>query len=126
MVTLDVDFFDRDTEIAITRSRSGLSGLDSERIVDLVRAYRASVASGAGPTVRSCIMIAKVLSLRQATALAGDAVFEQTCLDVLGANGRRGGAAGKTPPQRDHLMSLIKQRCRAETAPGVINLPRRA
>src|SRR3990172_2420780 len=40
MVTIDLDHFDRETEVAITEARSGLCRDDAVKIVNLVRAFR--------------------------------------------------------------------------------------
>ena len=58
MVMIDVDYLDRETELAITAARSGLPVSKVERIVDLVRDYRASGEYDQAPTLRGSIMIA--------------------------------------------------------------------
>ena len=127
MVTIDLDYFDRETEFAITQSRSGIAPEDVERIVDLVRAYRKTGAAECSPTVRSCIMIAKVLGLRRARAVAGDPIFEQTCLDVLAAQSvRPGRSTAKAPHRREIVLDLIQQHGSKGMGAAVINLPRRA
>ncbi|MBI4493347.1 MAG: gas vesicle protein GvpN [Chloroflexi bacterium] len=128
MVTIDLDYFDRETEVAITQSRSGVPLEDAERIVDLVRACRAAGVSEFSPTVRSCTVIAKVLALRQARAAAGVLVFEQTCLDVLAAEAGLSSKAGKKAQQRrrDAILSLIRQHCPADIDGVVISLARMA
>jgi gas vesicle protein GvpN len=83
MVTIDLDFFDRETEIAITKSRGNISEQDARRIVDLVRALRRSGKCRYTPTIRACIIIAKVTKLRGAKAKAGDKVFREICMDIL-------------------------------------------
>ncbi len=127
MVTIDMDYFDRESELAITQSRSGIPLEDAERIVDLVRAYRGTGLSEFGPTVRSCIMIAKVLALRGGQVMEGDPIFEQTCLDVLAAESvRRGESTGKAPQPRGVVHDLIREHCPQEGVAKVINLPRGA
>ena len=61
MITMDLDHFDYDTEIAITRAKSKLSKRDVEVIVNIVRGLRESEKCEFAPTVRGCIMIAKTL-----------------------------------------------------------------
>lgn len=127
MVTIDLDHFDRETELAITRSRSGLAADDAERIVDLVRAYRQSGAAEFTPTVRSCIMIARVLALRGASVSSDDPVFEQTCLDVLAAGSNRSTTATKKTMQpKAVVLDLIRRLCPRDGASTLINLPRLA
>ena len=127
MVTIDLDYFDRETEVAITQARSDVPRKDAERIVDLVRAYRETGLCAFGPTIRSCIMIAKVLALRETPALAGDPIFEQTCFDILAAElDRPNQSSKKRPCRRDVVRELIRRYCSEETGSGVINLARPA
>ncbi|MCL4546071.1 MAG: gas vesicle protein GvpN [Chloroflexi bacterium] len=107
MLTIYVDYFDRETEVAITMSRSGVTQETAERLVDLVRAYRDSGACTFAPTVRNCIMLAKVLAVREARAEAGDRSFEQSCIDVLGA--RMGDSAQHRA--RAVILDLVEQHC---------------
>lgn len=83
MITISVGQYDRETEIGITAAKSGLDMADAERIVDVVREYRGLGLQQALPTVRACIMIAKVSALRGAKVACDDLVFHETCRDVL-------------------------------------------
>lgn len=83
LVTIDVDYFDRETEIEITMSRSNLSAVDAARIVDIVRDFRASGEYDQAPTLRACIMIGRVAAMRNIELSASNPNFVQICLDVL-------------------------------------------
>ncbi|OGX06677.1 MAG: gas vesicle protein GvpN [Omnitrophica bacterium RIFCSPLOWO2_12_FULL_50_11] len=83
MVTIDLDFFDRETEIAITKLRGSVSEQEARKIVDVIRALRRSGKCRYTPTIRACIIIAKVTKLRGAKVKAGDKVFREVCMDVL-------------------------------------------
>jgi gas vesicle protein GvpN len=83
MITITVSQYDRDTEVGITASKSGLSIEDAERIVDVVRDFRSLGIASLMPTVRACIMIAKVAALRGASIACDDPIFHETCRDVL-------------------------------------------
>ncbi len=83
MVTITVGQYDRETEVRITAAKSGLEVEDAARIVDVVRAFRDLGVLSLAPTVRACIMIAKVAALRGASVAANDRVFLATCRDVL-------------------------------------------
>lgn len=115
MVAIHTGHFDFPTEVAITRARSGASTPDAQRIVRLVRALRETVPpASANLSVRNCIMIARVLSQRGAAAVAGDALFELTCQDVLasrvGGNGRFGeNGAGA----QELVAQLLAEHCAA-------------
>lgn len=84
MITIDLTYYNKETEIAITKAKSGLSDKDTVKIVDIVRDMRHSGLGNFRPTLRACIMIARVLAHRGGRPSADDPIFLQTCLDVLG------------------------------------------
>lgn len=83
MVTIRLEHYDRDTEAAITRQKSGLSAAEAGMIVDLVRAYRERVKPGRRPSVRAPLMIGGILRGSGGRVRAGDRIFQETCRDVL-------------------------------------------
>jgi gas vesicle protein GvpN len=89
MVTLELDHFDEQTDIAIIQARSGISREEAQRIVALIRALRELHPSHAAPTIRSGIMIAKVLKIREAHVHPVDPVFREICFDVLASEADR-------------------------------------
>jgi len=111
MVTLDLDHFDRDTEIAITQAKAGLCREEAERIVDLVRAFRERGSYEFAPTVRAPIVIAKVARVREAAVNRGDAVFRQICLDVIGSETSRSGIHSDRRGTRELIQGLIEEFC---------------
>ena len=117
MVMIDVDYFDRDTELSITISRSGLDAAKTERIVDLVRDYRASGEYDQAPTLRASIMIARMvaaLGLRTSTA---DPRFVQICIDLLAPKAAFSGrSADERLQHRKMIISLIEHHCPARSA----------
>ena len=92
MITIDMDYFDYETEIAITRAKSKLSRRDSETIVNIVRELRESGKCEFAPTVRACIMIGKTLSGQQLTLAQSNGVFTQMCQDILSSETSRVGS----------------------------------
>jgi nitric oxide reductase NorQ protein len=82
MVTLEVGTFDFETEVAITKARSGANTLDSVVIVSIIREARELLGDGHTPTVRSAIVLGKVLVLENRSVVDGP-WFESTCCDVL-------------------------------------------
>jgi gas vesicle protein GvpN len=82
MITIDMSGFDRDTEIEITRAKSGVPLEEAERIVEVVHRWR-DESGHVGSTLRRSIMIAKVLAISGGHAIPGEPAFEQTCADVL-------------------------------------------
>jgi len=84
MITIDLTYYNKETEITITKAKSGLSDEDTAKIVDIVRDMRSRGVGNFRPTLRACIMIARVLTHRGGRPSADDPIFLQTCLDVLG------------------------------------------
>ena len=104
MITLDLSHFDRDTEVAITMSRTALPEAHVEAIVDLVRGLRDATEGECDPTVRACIMIGEIMT-RQSDDF-GDLTFGQVCLDVLT---REVNPAGRPDSERRQvLLDLIQ------------------
>ncbi|NQT48292.1 MAG: AAA family ATPase, partial [Chloroflexi bacterium] len=100
MITIRLGHYDRETEIAITCAKSGISPSYAESIVDVVRGLR---TNGSGPTVRASVMIAKVSELSGVGATAADQTFIETCLDVLTSEANE--------IDKDSIMSLIQRHC---------------
>ena len=83
MITIKLGHFDRETEIAITCTKSGISEEKAERIVDMIRMLRNERPDRNTPTVRACIMIGKVLKLSDMKANENNNIFSKICLDIL-------------------------------------------
>jgi len=96
LITIVVDHHDRETEIAITRSKSGLALGEAEVIVDIVRELRELGHAKQGPSLRACVMIARVTV--QQGAHVGDRTFADVCRDVLGSVTARASRAGAGVP----------------------------
>ena len=100
LITIKVDYYDRETEVQITQSKSGIPLDEAEVIVDIVREVRALGLSKQGPSLRACIMIARVTVQQGARARSGDSTFTDICRDVLGPltakASRDGTQAGQT------------------------------
>jgi nitric oxide reductase NorQ protein len=87
MITIELDYCDRETEVAITRARAGVAQEVAEKIVDFVRKIRQAGAPGR-PTLRASIMIARILRYRGCSFDERDPLFLAACADVLHARGR--------------------------------------
>jgi gas vesicle protein GvpN len=112
MVTLDLDHFDEETEVAITVSKSSLSEEEARRIIGVVRGFRErEYLYDFAPTIRACIMIAKIVKVRNATIDAQDEIFRQTCVDVLSSETSRIGRRTKDTNAKDAILELIDQCC---------------
>jgi len=112
LVTIDLDYYDRDTEIAVTAARSDLPPETAARIVDVVRDFRASGEYDQTPTLRSCIMISRVAALQDLQPSAQDQRFVKVCLDVLESKTTfTSQARDRRAQQRKMLLSLIEHHC---------------
>jgi gas vesicle protein GvpN len=83
LITINLEHFDRETEIRIAEAKSRLPRSDVERIVDIVRELRRVGVNNHRPTIRACIAIAKILALRHSRARIEDPTFWWVCCDVL-------------------------------------------
>ncbi len=83
MITMQLDHYDRSTEVEITKARSGVGRRDAERIVDLMRAMREVGVSNQRPTIRASIAIARVIGHRKGRARPDNKLFRAVARDVL-------------------------------------------
>lgn len=115
MVTFDLDHFDEETELAITVAKSGLLEEDAKRIVSVVRGFRErEYLCDFAPTVRACIMIAKIVKVRNAKIDAQDEILRQTCIDVLSSETSRIGRRVKDTNAKDAILELVDQYCQVD------------
>lgn len=109
LVTLDLDYYDRETEIRITAMQAKLPIETAARIVDIVRDFRASGEYDQTPTMRACVMIARVATQQGLTPSAHEPRFVQICLDVLESKKNFSSRAREQRlQQRKMLMALIE------------------
>jgi len=111
MITMDLDYFDRDTEIAITQGKSNLSYNDAEKIVNIVRDLRVSEECEFRPTVRGCIMIAKSLSTLGGRVSAKNKIFREICQDILASETSRIGSSINQVKVKNLVKVLINKHC---------------
>lgn len=83
LITIRVDYYDRETETEITRSKSGLPVDQAQLIVDIVRELRKGGLTKQGPSLRASIMIGRVTAQQGASVRLGDPIFPEICRDVL-------------------------------------------
>ncbi len=109
LVTLDLDYYDRETEITITAARSGVAPAVVAPIVDIVRDFRTSGEYDQAPTLRACIMIARVVAQQKFQVAASDPHFIALCLDILESKKLFSKQAREQRgQQRKMLLSLIE------------------
>jgi gas vesicle protein GvpN len=105
MITMDLDYFDYETELAITQAKSRLSKKHVETIVNIVRGLRESKKCEFTPTIRGCIMIAKTLKVQGMTPATANGGFTQMCQDILASETSRVGS--KT--NQDKVKEIVKE-----------------
>jgi nitric oxide reductase NorQ protein len=118
LVTIDLGAVDEGSETAIVRARSGVPEQDAVTIVRLVRACRKALGGQDRHTVRSAIVIARVVAQQGALARAGDPVFELACQDVLSSEaGRRGWDGLTAEAVRAKVLGIVRQQTGTTASP---------
>jgi gas vesicle protein GvpN len=111
MITMDLDYFDEETEVAIVRAKAALPRKETERIVKVVRAVRESGACEFAPTVRGAIMIAKSLAVMNGHVKGSSAIFQQVCQDILASETSRVGSKNNQAKIRSLVKKCVTQHC---------------
>lgn len=83
LVTIDLDYFDYQTELKITIAKSGLPQEQAEKIVKIVRDLRESEETEFDPTIRGSILIAKTLAVDDIQASKENKQFRTICQEIL-------------------------------------------
>lgn len=107
MITMDLDYFDYETEVAITQAKSRISRGNAETIVNIVRGLRESGKCEFAPTVRGCIMIGKTLKVQNLTLARANGVFSQMCQDILASETSRVGSKTNQGRVKDVVRDLV-------------------
>ncbi len=107
LITIQMNHYDRNTEVAITASSSGLPWKTAEYIVDLLGYFRRKDPTNQRPSIRAALMIAGVMAHRAVDFDPADPVFQNTCRDVLHLNTRRNGANGSSAA-KDELQAALE------------------
>jgi len=108
MITIKLDHYDRETEVAITSAKTGISRPEAEKIVDIVRGFREIGNHSSNATIRACIMIAKLLKAWGARAIINDTNFVGVTLDVLDSDLTNTHDRSKI---QEAILDLIKRHC---------------
>lgn len=125
LITIQLSHYDRDTEVEITRAKSGLPRAEVETIVDIVRELRDVGVNNHRPTIRACIAIARILVHCGGRVRWDDEVFQWVCHDVLSTDTAKVTRGGQPvmPAKADEVIRKMCG-CRASRAserrePGV-------
>ncbi len=115
MVTFDLSWSDHAAERGIVASRTGLDEADADVVVRLVRAVReaGSKAGAASPaSLRTAILLGRIMAALGVKAQARDERFAQICLDVLDARAPRGADGAGRAAHGEALRAAIRDACR--------------
>ncbi len=111
LITINVNHYDRETEIQITMAKSGVRREDAEVIVDIIRELRLVGVNNHRPTIRACIAISRVLQHLGARALETDKTFQWICRDVLNTDTVKVTRGGESL-MKQKVDEIIKKVCR--------------
>lgn len=112
MITIDLQYYDEASEIAITAEKSGLPAEEAVRIVKIVRAFRERGEYEFTPTIRACIAIARIIKFHGVRSQKSDKFFEQVCLDILTSEtGSISGGKAEKKTGTKIIRELIEQYC---------------
>ncbi|MFQ3583726.1 MAG: gas vesicle protein GvpN [Cyanobacteriota bacterium] len=101
MITIDMGEPDIETEKEILISRVGLSGPDALKIVHVVRAFRRKLDLTQHPSLRSCLMIGRIVKEHDLAVSKTSADFRALCADVLLAR------AGKRQDEGSQVLNHL-------------------
>lgn len=103
LITLELDDFDFDSEVAITAAKSGLDTEVAERIVRVMRMFRETCGYPVVASVRTSIKIARVMSVHHLSPVSGEQAFRQVCIDILLSL-----IPGVSGQEREKLVGLVE------------------
>lgn len=112
LVTIQIHHFERETEIKIVEARSGIPRKDAEIIIDIIRKLRNMGVNNHRPSIRTGIMIARILAHRGGHAAWNDPIFLRICQDVLNTNTIKITRDGKALMQ-EKISDIIQKVCNA-------------
>jgi len=109
LITINLGHFDRETEIRITMSKSGIQRPDAETIVDIMREMRGTGVNNHRPTIRAPITVARILAHRKGHARLNDPVFQWVCRDVLNTDTTKVTHGGQSvmPQKVDEVIEKV-------------------
>jgi nitric oxide reductase NorQ protein len=83
MVTIHLDYFDEETEQAIVAAKTGMAPEDTSKIVRVLRDFRQILGSQQEVSIRSAIIIGKVITQENVPANKANPLFADLCIDAL-------------------------------------------
>ncbi|MCY6354433.1 gas vesicle protein GvpN [Clostridium sp. ZS2-4] len=86
MITIDMDSIDFETEIKIVMAKTGINIKDSEKIVNLTRVIRYLIQDKMWVSLRSSIMLAKIIKDNRIRIDKSNELFRQICRDIYNSS----------------------------------------
>jgi nitric oxide reductase NorQ protein len=108
MVSIHLDYFDEETEQAIVVARSGIVPADAEKIVGILRDLRQVSDLHQTLSIRSGIIIGKIIMQKGMRAEKHDPLFADICIDAL-ISGRHNSADREKMTR--NVVDLIDKYC---------------
>jgi hypothetical protein len=82
MITIDMDTIDDETEKSIIMSKSGITSEDAYKIMSLTKYIKNKVNNTTYVSIRSGIMLAKMVSSSKIKMSPSNSAFRQICKDI--------------------------------------------
>lgn len=83
MITIDLDYFDYDTELAIVHQKAQIEYAVAKLIIGIIRSLRDMDEAGLSPTMRGGLMIAKIMKTMDMELPKNTEIFVDICKDIL-------------------------------------------
>lgn len=115
VITLRLGYPDRQTELNIVRSRSGLDEQEAGHVVDVVRELRGGHGK-VRQSLRAGIAIARILKRTGGRPRYGFTLFHHICYDVLGT-GMNGVQSQSCMPFNEMIDQAIQKICPSGASP---------
>ena len=110
LITIQLGHYDRNSEIRITATRTGIAEADAERIVDIVREVRGLGVNNHRPTIRACIAIAAIMAHRELPTDPDNRMFINVCQDVLSVDSAKITHGGE-PLVPKRIEQIVRKSC---------------
>ncbi len=105
LITIELDFPDKESEIGIAETKSGMNKEDVKKIVTIVRNLREKYKSKFDISIRHSIKLCKVIESNKIDIDEKNQIFRQICMDILTS----GLSAQKANINKEEIINSINQ-----------------
>jgi gas vesicle protein GvpN len=106
MISMQLDYFDEETEQAIVMARTGITFEESAKIISVLRGFRHMLGDDQAISIRPGIIIGKILRQQEILAERDNPIFLAMCADVL-ISGRY--SNGERAKMRETVIDLVQR-----------------